>query len=138
MENRHPETPSCVRLYPRDTELLYPGCPVGPGVRELPGSVLHPSPVRSRPWPSGLNRHGFCCRYEWDLGRAGTPGLVNPAVTKPAQRSLVLVPSSLHISGHGGVYQYEMEPDPISPGPDILLLVLLPRLGLLHPLPLCR
>lgn len=136
--DRHPDTLSRTRLYPCDTELLYPGCPVGPGVRELPGSVLHPGPVCSRPWPFGLNCHGFCCRYEWDLGCTGTPGLVNSAVAKPAQLSLVLVRSCLHISGHGSVYQYEMEPESISPGPDFLLLVLLPRLDLLHPLPLCR
>lgn len=138
MGNRHPETSSRVRLYPCDTELLYPGCPVEPGVGELPGSVLHPSPVCSWPWPSGFNCHGFCCRYEWALGCTGTPGLVNPAVAKPAQLSLVLVLSSLHVCGHGSVHQYEMEPDSISPDPDILRLVLLPRLGLLHPLPLCR
>jgi hypothetical protein len=68
----------------------------------------------------------------------GTPRLVNPAGAKLAQLSLVLVPSSLHISGYGSVHQYEMEPDSIFSSPDILLLVLLPRLGLLHPLPLCR
>lgn len=71
-------------------------------------------------------------------GLLGTSELVNPAGAKPAQLSLVLVPSSLHISGDGSVHQYEMEPDSISSSPDILLLVLLPRLGLLHPLPLCR
>lgn len=62
--NGHPESSSRIRLYPRDTGLLYPGCPVGPGIRELPGSVLYPIPVCSWPWPYGLNCLVFCCRYE--------------------------------------------------------------------------
>lgn len=82
--SRHPQVSSCIRLYPCDTELLYPGCPVEPGVRGLPDFVLQFSPIPPRPWPSGVNYHGFCCRYEWNLGCTGTPGLVSPAVAKPA------------------------------------------------------
>lgn len=101
MGNRHSEISSCIRLYPCDTEPLYPGRPVGPNIRGLPVSILHPSSVHPGPWPSGLNYHGFSCRYEW----AGLHGDTRAGETCSGQaNSLLFLSSALFIIVATAVY----------------------------------
>lgn len=79
------EVSSPISLHPRDTELLHPGCPVGPDVGGLPGPVLHPFLVCPRPRPPGLNHLSLCCRYSgtglgiaWESLQRPEPSLSAP------------------------------------------------------------
>nr|XP_028694950.1 protein NKG7 isoform X2 [Macaca mulatta] len=73
-------------------ELQHSGCPVGPGVRELPGPVLHPLTVHPRPRPPCLNHHSLCCSPLHGSGHGGVhQRAVGPASTPPDPGLLLLV-----------------------------------------------